>query len=190
MTKYTKIIGFGLLFLGAILLYQSFHDKTELEVVQAIPDPEESWKEFNVPQHFTVKFPEIPENTIQTMIDHKTQEKRAYTIFVAQTTDGKVYMVSVITFSEEIGKTDDKELMNKIVKEMVDRKEGSTLQKINSTTFQNAPAFDFDIAGKDNSIEGTVFVKDKRVYLLTEVIPAGIKNSEFSFFRNSFHLGD
>lgn len=148
----------------------------------------EGWQDYNGHTGFTAKFPFVPQRARDTIKDKKTESIRHYDMYASETPSGGMFVVSVISFSDEAHKIDSEELMRKIVMEMVDRKEGNTIVKLDKSRLGNSDAMDFAITGQNHYMEGTVVMHGEKIYLLTEVVPGGTEPKDFTYFRNSFHL--
>lgn len=148
----------------------------------------QEWQDFKSDKGFNAKFPLAPQQVQDIIRDKKTKEVRHYDMYVSQDPEGKNYTISVITFVDNPQKLNNDEVMRKVVMEMVDRKEGSALTKMDKSKIDGRDGFDFRIDGKKSAIEGTIFMMGPRVYVVSEVLPEGQSSQEFKFFRNSFHM--
>lgn len=189
MTRLGLIFGVVLLFVGFYLLLNQWEASPNWATSAAQPTDFESWIDYQSDSGFSVKFPNQPQSTTQSMVDKQTGEKRAYTIYASDTPDGKAFMVTVITFSEDAMQQSGQKLARKIVMEIINRKEENSLETIETGIILNQPAIDFAVSGSATKMQGTAFMRDKRLYLLTEVVPIDMETDQFDYFRNSFRIG-
>lgn len=149
------------------------------------PEPlDKSWFQYESPKgEFTVSMPLLPQTATQDIQDPKTAEVRHYEMYVAQTDDGTIYMISLITLPNQ----PDQDTLTKIMSDMVSANKGNKLNSSKIGLYQGMPSLDFSIDKDQHFIEAREFINGNTVYLLSTISKAEYKNkSHFNYFINSF----
>lgn len=190
-----SIIALALIFIafGIFLMFYNYQDAYEILPLQPPTQLDEElnqgWKEYENEQGgFKAQFPTEPLHSVENIRVPDTRELRLYKVFVSETPEGKVYMVSVVTFSEEAYRLGNESLMRRFITELAESKSTNVLEKIEVSTFKDQSGYDFTIKNPHTKMEGVVFMKGKTLYLLTELVPKGIDTSDFQQFKDKFEL--
>lgn len=151
------------------------------------PEPlDKSWFQYESPKgEFTVSMPLLPQTATQDIQDPKTAEVRHYEMYVAQTDDGTIYMISVITLPSQ----PNQDTLTKIMNDMVAANKGNKLNSSKIGLYQGMTSLDFTIDKDQHFIEAREFINGNTIYLLSTISKVEYKNkSRFNYFINSFKL--
>lgn len=151
--------------------------------------PFSDWHNFKAPTgKFSVRLPVLPQHATQTVVDPKTKESRFYDMYVAQTEDNRVFMISLITFSGD-GKETSEILQKTIVNDMLASNPKNQLRSMRVGDFHNFKSLDFSIENPDMTLVGKTFMNGPTLYLLTTIFNAHNFNAQdFDYFTDSFKL--
>lgn len=207
MSRAPIILGLAALAIGAYAAVHYLKDSYELIPINTQPqvlsqsDEFAEWYGFTDPAgKFKVRLPLLPQQASQQVSDPETGERREYSMYVAQTNDETIYMISLITFEPKENLADDEKVVRSLIEGMVKAHEGNKLTYIRPSTFLDHPAFNFEIANASNVILGRSFIDNSTLYVLTRITKngpigtpnngsAGIKGEDaFNYFADSFIL--
>ncbi len=150
-------------------------------------DPEpinKAWFQYDSPRgEFTVSMPLLPQTATQDIQDPKTAEIKHYEMYVAQTEDGTIYMISLITMPNQ----PDQDTLTKIMNDMVSANKGNKLSSSKVGLYKGMPSLDFTIDKDQHIIEAREFINGNTIYLLSTISKNEYKTkSHFNYFINSF----
>lgn len=148
------------------------------------------WKEFTAPSgRFKVMLPLVPQQASERLTDPETKESRVYDMYVAQELDGTMYMVSLIVFSDKKGGTGADDLLKTTISDMVKANPNNKLSKMDKTTYDAYPAYDFKIENVDMTIDGKAVMDQDTLYILSTIEHNKQYNpGDFDYFIKSFKL--
>ena len=110
-------------------------------------------------------------------------------MYVAQTNDEVIYMVSLITFPEKKDASADEQVMRSLINGMVSANPENKLASVKPATFLDKSALNFEIANSQTIIRGRCFVDDHTVYVLSQISKTSLDTKEaFDQFVDSFTL--
>ncbi|OJU80512.1 MAG: hypothetical protein BGO10_06350 [Chlamydia sp. 32-24] len=158
----------------------------DMEIAATSPVIDDNWHEFVSPSgKFKVMMPVEPQKANDIFVDPDTKQKKDYYMYVAQTANGTVFMVSLIAF----GKDEDGDVRFKdIVKDMMASDPKNVLSNMHTANYQGHEARDFDIENEKMKIMNRAFVKKDKIYLLSAITPKGVKDPDVNLFLNSFEF--
>lgn len=180
----------GVLILFAIvLLFFDYRNAYEILPVQPSEqlneEIDDGWQDFEDQETgFHAQFPTKPQVAVENL--QLLNELRLYRAYVSETPQGQVFMVTFVTFSESSYKTGNDGLMRRFINELAEGVEGNRLEKMEPSQFDGFPAYDFTIENNLNTMEGLVFMDDKKLVLISELNPKNLTTSEFSKFKDAF----
>lgn len=151
--------------------------------------PFSDWHDFRAPTgKFAVRLPVLPQHATQTVVDPKTKQSRFYDMYVSQTDDNRIFMISLITFPED-GKEAPEMVQKTIVNDMLASNPKNQLKSMKVGDFHNFKTLDFTIENPDMTLVGTTFMNGPTLYLLTTIFNANNYNAkDYDYFINSFNL--
>lgn len=181
------IILFGFLAINGLKSSYKILPIQESKAVDQVPFSD--WHRFvSNEDQFSVKLPVMPQHADQSIHDPITNKKRLYDMYVAQTDEGTIYMISLIKFQDPMQANDDF-LQRTIINDMIASNPKNQLKDIQVGQFQNQQASTFKIENDLTIVLGKTFVDNKILYLLTAIFDKENFNSEdFDYFINSFQL--
>lgn len=189
------IVSLALIFICFAALLLLFNSKDAYQILPVQPpkqldnELDNGWKEYEDEQgNFKVQFPTEPQHAYENVRMPNSNELRLYKVFASETPEGKVFMVSLVTFSPEAYKTGDDVLMHRFINELVTTKENGKLEKLDPTKFKDHTGYDFVINNSKGKMEGVVFMDGKTLVLLSDLIPKGVDSNELDLFKKSFEL--
>lgn len=196
MSKWPLLLGVAVLSLGAYLAVHYLKDSYELIPIDAtLQEPTKAeqfadWYKFTDPDgQFKVMLPLLPQHASQQVTDPSTGDIHNYSMYVAQTNDEIIYMISLITFPEKRDSSADEQIMRSLVNGMVTANPENKLSSIEPRVFFDKPALDFTITNSRSIIHGRSFIEGQTVYLLTQISNPEIDvESVFNYFVDSFTL--
>lgn len=161
------------------------------KAAEKIPNLHE-WREFSSDTgKFKVLLPTVPQHVTDMFADPKTREQRKYETFVAAGDNGSAFMISAITFPNNIDADNADETLKSAVADMLARNKDNKLNKMESGKFRNQRAIDFSLSNGDLLIVGKVFAHNNILYILSMINKADSFNpKELDFFSNSFDFND
>jgi hypothetical protein len=150
----------------------------------------ESWFNYDSPGgEFSVSLPLLPQTATQNLTDPKTDEVKRYEMYVAQTEGDTIYMISLISLSQEPEDAAKILILNQMMNDMVAANPGNKLASSKSTSYEGLPSLDFTIENDHNTIQAREFIKGKTIYLLSTILKKDKKEkSHFQHFINSFKM--
>lgn len=150
------------------------------------------WREFSSDTgRFKVLLPTLPQHVTDMFTDPKTKEQRKYETFVAAGDNGAAFMISAITFPNNLDADNGEETLRSAVSDMMIRNKENKLNKMESGKFRNNKAIDFSLSNGDLLIVGKVFSHNNILYILSMINKdATFNEKEFDFFINSFDFID
>lgn len=153
-------------------------------------DPPSTWIDFQAPSgKFEAKFPAKPQQARQKLVDPKTKQVREYDMYVAESSVGSIYMVSLITFSDVDTPTEQTDLLTSVMNNMLESSKTNVLKAMNMGTYKGHESLDFSIQNGDVEIHAKAFIADKILYALTSVTKQiNSEPTEFKYFVDSFKL--
>ena len=150
------------------------------------------WREFSSDTgRFKVLLPTLPQHVTDMYADPKTREQRKYETFVAAGDNGAAFMISAITFPNNLDADNGEETLKSAVADMLARNKDNKLNKMEVGKFRNQKAIDFSLSNSDLKIVGKVFSHNNILYILSMINKDSTFNGkEFDFFINSFDFVD
>lgn len=183
----------GLIILAMIVLF-FLNLKKSWEVLPVYPATEmpgagfQNWNMFNDPEkEFQVMFPSVPKNASKELRNEQTAEVSKQNVFVAEKTNGSIYMISRVEFpSQELVKEDTK-VLKAAVDDLVNANPKNQLISAKEENFQGKKALRFEIRNQDVYTQGVAFLRDSSLYVLTTISRSENRDDkEFSNFLSSF----
>lgn len=149
----------------------------------------DTWRPFSSDDGaFSVLFPALPQRAEDSLPDPDSGEVRKYDMYVAEKNNGSIFMVSLITYSEN-EELSAAMLLKTVKDEMVAAHPANKLISSETGTFEGHPAIDFSIENPDAHIDGKAFIVGRTLYLLTHVAKRDqYRRDEFDHFLHSFKL--
>lgn len=144
------------------------------------------WHEFKPASgSFQAKFPTLPQQGSQNVRDPKTGALRHYDMYIAEKSNGTVFMVSLIDFPDT---TESMEVLKKtIINDLLISNPQNQLKSMQVGNYKLFKTIDFVINNPSTTIEGRTFSDGNLVYLLTVVFNNSFYNhEEYEYFINSF----
>jgi hypothetical protein len=183
------IILFAVLF-GSYLLMVSSKNWSEILPTEPVnPNPElalqlQTWIEISPPAAgFKALFPVAPQNAKETVMG------REYDMYVAEHTDGTLYMVSSITFPHDSEVIQKGVVLKTLMHEMVESNPQNSLEGVQEGNENGKSTLQFKINGPSRIIEAKEFLVGDKVYILSRLSNQQHANSkEFDTFVKSFQL--
>lgn len=153
-------------------------------------DAYEQWFPFETQEGgFAVELPVPPQNAKQSIPIPDAAGLRAYDMYVSETLDGTIYMISTITYPSESIKKTQARMLQEMIHEMVETHPKNSLEKIQETVFAGFPAIEYNIKNEEIHIEGVVFMEDNRLFILNTIARAANFDMEaYHHFIDSFRL--
>lgn len=144
------------------------------------------WQEFKAPKGaFQALFPTIPQAASQTVRDPKTQQVRTYDMYVAERSNGTIFMVSLIEFPGYTGSLED--LKKTIINDLIVSNPQNQLKSMTVGIYKLFPTIDFVITNRITTINGRIFSDGNVIYLLSGIFSNAFFNQEeYDHFINSF----
>lgn len=177
-----------LAFLGITFLKYSYRLLPIGDSKEFVPMTFADWQIYRNPSNqFQVSLPAIAQNAKQTLTDPKTKQTRQYDMYVAQKSNGTVYMVSLIRFP---GTKESPEILQKtVVNDLMAANPVNQLKNMQIGDFNQFKTLDFSIQNNSMLIDGRTFMDGDTLYLLTAVFPAGLQQpADYEHFIQSFEL--
>lgn len=149
----------------------------------------QNWVDYNPPsKKFTSKFPSSPQHATDKALDSKTKEHKQYEMYISES-NGRVFMISVISFLSHDKSNDGENVLKSIVDSMVSSNPGNKLEKIQIGSYQGKKDMDFLITNPSYAISGRALFADNQVYVLS-VLSKTVEESksDFDYFTKSFKI--
>lgn len=195
MNRLVVVLCLLALFLAVFLWSYFAKDSYELlpmkTTLNEAPLPlKDSWFQYDAPSgDFKVSLPLLPQVADQNVLDPKTGEKRRYEMYVAQTNNGTMYMISVITLPKEVDEKGKAALLKQMMDDLVAANPQNKLVSSKNVDYQGFPALDFTIENDQALIEAKEFIRNKTVYLISTIAKKDSKEkTHFKYFIDSFQL--
>lgn len=144
------------------------------------------WHEFKPSSgSFQAKFPTIPQYGSQSVKDPKTGALRHYDMYIAEKSNGTIFMVSLIDFPDT---TESMETLKKtIINDLLISNPQNQLKSMQVGTYKLFKTIDFVISNPATTVHGRCFSDGNMVYLLTAIFNNAFYNAaEYEYFINSF----
>lgn len=200
MSKTLTLLAALLIVTAGYLLIRQYHSESTKVGEQAsnLPASAEAtanlhqWREFSSDTgRFKVLLPTLPQHVTDTFSDPKSQEPRKYETFVAAGDNGAAFMISAITFANNLEADSSEETLKSAVEDMLARNKDNKLNKMELGKFRNLKAIDFSLSNGDLLIVGKVFTHKNILYILSMINKHATFNAkELDFFINSFDFVD
>lgn len=127
--------------------------------------------------HYVKDYVEIP----------GSDKKRRYEVYASEKPDGTVFMVSVISYPEEVEMSNSEEILKNMVDELMQGRADTKLLDLKPTLYMNHEAYAFSMENSLVKMEGITFLINKTIYVLSYVVRNENYNAEeFDHFINSF----
>ena len=148
------------------------------------------WHNFTSPSgKFKAFFPARPQHATDTLNDTNHPGPRYYDMYVAEKSDGTMFMISSITFLDKDAPAPDKSFLSQLMDDMVKTNENNQLKKSEEVDYLGHPALNFTIESNQVTVDGRAFIQDKTLYLLSMVAKnPDYSKKDFDFFVKSFEL--
>jgi len=144
------------------------------------------WLDYQDPSgRFKVKFPVIPQYAQDVM---QKEVRRVYDMYVAETLDGTIFMITLITFSKLLESQED--LLRKVAQEMQSSDANNRLRALKSGLYKGAlSSLDFVIENAATTIRTKAIFVEKTMIVLTQISRSPQdRGDEFKAFEDSFEI--
>lgn len=175
--------------LGACLYYFS----SELIIEKGEAEQLDTWVNFTPQSHFfSISLPSSPQYAKDLIPIPDTNLKRRYDMYASLKLDGTLFLISVITYPEEMKPSlSNEEVLRKSIEELKQNKPDYELKKNLTSRFNGNEAVDFSIENKEFHIEGKAILDKNILYMLTNTSQQGnFDPLEYKYFIESFKLLD
>jgi len=148
------------------------------------------WIPYSPPtQQFTVDLPLVPQYAQQTVQSPNSNGTQTYDMYVSQTHNQEIYLITLITFSTEIA--NQPLTLRSIVDEIFNKDHNNRLISFSNTPFQNNTGVEFHFEATSNQTQGIAFILNQRVYLLAYISEKGnFRQDNYQHFISSFKLNE
>lgn len=188
----SRLLFFGFIFGFVLFTYMMLRDAKDtykiFPVGEEVNPPLSSyadWVEYTAEGKFKVLLPLVPQHATETLAK---PEPRIYNMYVSETADGTIFMISQIRFLGKIERT-PQNLLSDIMRDMLQSNPNNELKDVNLQRFQGFEAMDFSIMNEQKETRTKAFVTGKTLYVMTMIAKnAKAKRSDFETFGNSFQL--
>lgn len=196
----SKFLWTFLLILILLLGYTTYKLSTNIAYLKPISDSPQignlerfnfqNWQEFTAPgEKFRVLLPTLPQHAVDKVKSASENLERKYDMYVAEKSDGSVFMINLITFLNPQESKDPEKLLRSMMEDMLASNKDNQLIQMNATQYLNHPALDYSYENKDTRVDAKTFVDKQTLYMLSRVVKRSNYNKEeFDFFVNSFEL--
>jgi len=152
--------------------------------------PDQSWFNYDAPGgEFNVSLPLLPQTATQYLTDPKTGDVKHYEMYIAQNSDGTIYMISLITLPKVLDESEKPLILNQLMNDMVSANKGNKLRSSKSAVYDGMTSIDFIIDKEEHVIEAREFINGKTIYVLTTISKNENKDkTHFKYFIDSFKL--
>lgn len=192
-----KIVYIGLGLFALLVLIVTFNIK---DAFWALPiktnetlevPPFADWRKFVSPSdRFTVSLPAVPQYAQDSVPLPGKNKMRKYEMYISEKLDGAIFMISLITYPDDMDVKRGDEVLHQVINEMMETKPDNKLTNISKSTFLKHPTFDFDIKNKDFFVKGKAFLVNSTVYLLTYIASSSTFTiKDYDHFMDSFEIG-
>jgi len=182
----------GLLLMGVIWAFSQLKSSYELLPIQAAkkaaPSTYSLWQNYNA-ETFSVSVPVLPQNATDVVKEPNTQETRIYDLYVSETPDGTIYMISVITFPHLAPGTAPNALIDSILDGMVKAQPNNVLSENTPASLFGDEGRKFTLQGDEQTFMGQAFMQGKSLFVLTGIYKKdNVQAPDFKYFVDSFAL--
>ena len=152
--------------------------------------PFEEWREFtSAIGEFKVMLPAVPLHAEESLPVPESKVVLQYNMYASESNDGTTFMISLITYPEEIDTSKPENMLENVMNEMVSANPTNSLRSLNFHEFLGHKALDFFIESPEIVVNSRAFVSGKTLYLLTMIDKKEqYDEEEFLYFINSFEL--
>ena len=147
-----------------------------------------AWKEF-VPQSklFRVELPYPPQHATDLISMPNSDKKRRFDMYASEKGNGAVFLISVITYPEEVHPSSVEDTLKQTIEELMKHNPDNRLSKSEHTFFDQHPALDFAIANREFLVQGKALLIGRSVYMLSYASRVGEFDAEdYRYFIDSF----
>lgn len=184
-----------LLFILALLAgigYLIFRPHTQEEALKEIPPTNISngWRNFE-PQSgkFSVDLPVIPQHASDMINDNATQQLKRYEMYVAEGSDGAVYMINLVTYQNPEDVKDKSGLFQSFMDDMLSSNPRNQLVSSSDIQFNGLEGKDFQMKNDDATVNSKMFLDGNTLYVLSKVASPSIpENGDYQRFISSFKI--
>lgn len=181
-----------------IIIAVFFMTRSELKVSKPVEEQPTAkdfphWREFrSVDDHFKTMLPSPPQQITKHIKDPDFQEMLKYDTYISVDESSGTFMISAITYPEEIKPDGIEALLKNVVDNMLKRNQENQLKKTEVNQFHHHKAMDFMIENEEATIIGKVLTKNNIVYVLVLIknISSETSNKPYDYFINSFTFLD
>lgn len=194
MARNVVILIFLMMLAGILILVSDIKNAYKVIPIKAEPTLETAafadWREFTAQENaFTVQLPQPAQYASESAPIPDTGLQRAYEMYISQQLNGTIYMISMITYPAQIDTSNQNQMVEDFVQEIVRSRGDNRLQQSSKVSYQGREAVNFIIKNKDYDMKAMAFMIDKTVYLLSYVAQKNNFNEdEYNHFINSFRL--
>jgi hypothetical protein len=155
-----------------------------------LPPKFEDWVEFTPSDgKFNVKLPVLPQKATDTVTDPETKQMRHYEMYVSQTNEGTLYLVSLITFQDLLAIEKQEQLLTETMNGMVEANSQNVLKTSKIEESKNLKTLIFTVENPTNIIDAKAFISGKILILLAMIAPKDHFDPKAGdFFFNSFKI--
>jgi hypothetical protein len=149
-----------------------------------------TWQEF-IPQSklFKVLLPHPPQYAKDLISVPNSDIKRRYDMYASEKIDGTLFLISVITYPEDVDTSFPNDILKQTVDELMKNNPDNRLTKLKDNFFKDHQGTDFSIENREFHVEGKAMMLGKRLYLLSYVTRLNdFDPIEFQHFVDSFEL--
>jgi len=183
------VIGFGLRERDEVAEDHVPPAATEQQVVST---PLAEWKEFqSVTNKFAVLLPSLPQHASDSVALPSGQGMIKYDMYLAQEKIGSTFMISLIQYPENYDTASTADLLDGVMKEMMNGNPNNKLKLVEKSLFQSYPALDFTIQNNEVYIHCKAFLRHKTLVVLTAIDrDPQVLDTKFLKFANSFNWNE
>lgn len=184
-------IGIGALSLVAIFAYDLSSKISKPDFLMKNEDENKlsTWKIYHPSNdQFEVRFPALPQHVAETHPNANLDQTK-YDVYLAQETDGTVYMISMTQYpdAKDVSKAND--LLEGILKGAVVSNPKNQLIYSESITYFNLPALEFVIQNSDFSTKSKAILAAKTLFVVTVMgRDSGKLENDYKEFAGSFRI--
>ncbi|MBB65104.1 MAG: hypothetical protein CMO81_08575 [Waddliaceae bacterium] len=150
----------------------------------------QGWREYNSTDGgFRVEFPAFPQHVKEYYALADTGLLLEYDVYVVEEEDGTIYMMSLITYPQEIDTSDTTAILHGLKEEMMQSNETNALQSEEQTQYKGVDALNFVIQNQEADINSRALMNDHTLYLLSVIDRKNqFQRDDYMHFVNSFEL--
>lgn len=195
----------GLIFLIilAVVLFLFMLVRSSKEAYKMLPGGDQSivatpqygsWVKFAAPSGlFETFFPTVPQFTTDVTRDKIGLVERTNEIYVSETEDGTIYLISVVRYHNEEGglPLSDEQMMSNVMYEMIDSKPENKLLGFKKNKVLNRSGLEFTIVNENIQVDTQVLTNKNDLYILSYVSNlSSYDDRNFDHFVKSFKIKD